>query len=116
MSHLDILGGDPDHLEDLVLERYELVSQEYLRVTRQPFPRRCSQCGQGKISGSCECNLPEFRWHIREESQDKLCSDARMIRSWDKDVTALLKDPLQEHSACVDIQRCGHSLLHSQLV
>jgi len=39
-----------------------------------------------------------------------------MIGSWDKDVAALFKDPLQEYSACVDVQRCGHSLLHSQLV
>lgn len=39
-----------------------------------------------------------------------------MIGSWDEDVAALLKDPPQEHSACVDVGRRGHSLLYSELV
>lgn len=116
VSHLKVPVGNPDHLQGLLLEQYELVSQGYLRATKQPFPMRCSQCGQGKISCSCECDLPEFWWHICEESQDKLCSDARMICSWDEDVAALLKDPLQEHGARVDVRRCGRSLLHGQLV
>lgn len=99
-----------------VAQRYLLVSQGHLRATRQPFLRRCSQYKQRKISHSCERKVPEFWWHICEESQDKLGGDARKIRSWDKDVAALLKDPFQEHGACVDIWRCGHSLLHGQVV